>query len=972
MPSTSIELGLWFGYRPFLFSMPRPKVSKLPGRGCHSPAAARGPCQVLLSFCHLRVTLPTLERSAETPCCGYAVGTPGARASVATATRMRSCRFYCWRVGPLWERPAVIAMVAASGGTGDRAGRCPPVYACLCALLLAQLASSFYLLRYVQRVERSCCCAPEEGGSADETAHVRVPRSAQVAGKFIGQGANVEFLGTNKTRPANKTSGADEDWVTLDTVSRVPLVAIQGFCKSTREYCPPGVPGSPGPQGPPGLHGQPGAKGDRGERGFPGEPGSRGLPGVAGLPGPRGPKGELGYPGPPGLDGRDGVPGEPGLDGLPGRNGLDGVPGRPGTDGVPGTPGTPGRNGTDGLPGLPGPIGPPGPKGPRGIAGPRGRPGKPGTNGIPGTPGINTWKVRVNGTISNELLIPPSITGSGSMERKDPTAVHEGDNVRISCGAAGNPRPHVEWRKLDGAPIPLGSWQTVSVSGYTLNLTRVSRAHMGVYQCIADNGIPPPANKTYRLEVHFPPLIRIHRQLVGVVNGSTGVLECDVEAFPEPVCYWEREDGRLIEPGHKFVTSLSDRDRYKMRMQLNITRVYPPDHGKYHCVAKNEMGITRGVFNVYGVDPRLATPPPVLASLPGAVVYGEGPPPPLDLDDLCPAPQPCPECPRAGRCLGGDLSLLKLVGGRLDIRGFENVTVPGLPNRTTDCLLYAIGKPVYHRWTDMTYGSWMRDAMPRPEANAEKFWVTNETDPYHLYEFANKTSFSKDVPTKVYKLDHPFKGNAHVVYNGSFFYHERDQRRVLRYELSTGHYTPLDVPLVATNGSNYLYSTDHNYIDFSVDDNGLWLIYALPDINNTIVMKVDTSTMQKQYMWNISVNHHEVGEMFVVCGVLYAVNSVTDRITKIAFALDLYTNNLQDVNLNFTNPFRRTTMIGYNHRNKELFTWDKGNQLTYPVRYHEMGYHLNATSSGGGSGSVEDRSDSDTSSGQVHTGIEVS
>lgn len=49
---------------------------------------------------------------------------------------------------------------------------------------------------------------------------------------------------------------------------------------------------------------------------------------------------------------------------------------------------------------------------PTGIAGPRGRPGKPGTNGTPGVPGINAWKMQFpNGSSSNDLLIPPSITG---------------------------------------------------------------------------------------------------------------------------------------------------------------------------------------------------------------------------------------------------------------------------------------------------------------------------------------------------------------------------------------------------------------------------------------------------------------------------------------------------------------------------------------------------------------------------------
>ncbi|PSN47022.1 hypothetical protein C0J52_09818, partial [Blattella germanica] len=277
------------------------------------------------------------------------------------------------------------------------------------------------------------------------------------------------------------------------------LVAIQGFCSATREYCPPGPPGSPGPPGAPGMRGGEGPKGDRGDRGFPGEPGVRH----------------------PGLDGRDGVPGEPGLDGIPGRNGLDGIPGLNGTPGRDGTPGTPGTNGTDGRPGDTGPMGPPGPKGPRGLTGPRGRPGKPGTNGMPGIPGINAWTVKVNDSSrANELLIPPSIVGSErSLLPAKPIVVHEGENVRLRCAATGNPRPAVEWRKLDGSVIPLGSWQATSIAGHTLNITRINRSHMGTYNCMADNGVPPPANQTFVLEVHY-----LHgRSEGGAKSGSNDV-----------------------------------------------------------------------------------------------------------------------------------------------------------------------------------------------------------------------------------------------------------------------------------------------------------------------------------------------------------------------------------------------------------------------------------------------------------------
>lgn len=56
--------------------------------------------------------------------------------------------------------------------------------------------------------------------------------------------------------------------------------------------------------------------------------------------------------------------------------------------------------------------------------------------------------------------------------------------------------------------------------------------------------------------------------------------------------------------------------------------------------------------------------------------------------------------------------------------------------------------------------------------------------------------------------------------------------------------------------------------------------------------------------------------MFIVCGVLYAVDSATERTTRVRLAFDLYQNKLLEVALPFTNPFRKTTVLAYNHRNR--------------------------------------------------------
>jgi len=45
---------------------------------------------------------------------------------------------------------------------------------------------------------------------------------------------------------------------------------------------------------------------------------------------------------------------------------------------------------------------------------------------------------------------------------------------------------------------------------------------------------------------------------------------------------------------------------------------------------------------------------------------------------------------------------------------------------------------------------------------------------------------------------------------------------------------------------------------------------------------------------------------------------------------------------------------------QELYTWDKGNQLTYPIRYHEIGYNI----------SKEDKGEPETSA-LVQTGYDV-
>ncbi|XP_055379966.1 uncharacterized protein LOC129611065 [Condylostylus longicornis] len=725
-----------------------------------------------------------------------------------------------------------------------------------------------------------------------------------------------------KKRTGKGTAPNGDDWVYLTTFSRVPQQQVTDHCKKVKEYCAPGPigpVGPPGPKGPPGLPGVPGHKGNRGDVGIPGPPG---FDGREGPNGPRGPKGDQGLPGNPGLDGRDGVPGEPGLDGVPGRAGADGIPGKNGVPGINGTNGMPGINGLPGAQGPKGAMGPPGEPGPKGATGPRGRQGKPGINGINGIPGIKAWKINLNNTSdTSDLLIPPSIADLYNTSRT--IIVEEGKDLRLSCGANGTPEPNIEWRRNDGRTISVQFEEFSSINGRFLNISNITRNHMGAYNCYADNGIPPVAVATYVVEVHFSPMISVYRQTIFALEGGVASMECQVEAFPEAVRYWERvSDGKILLPGEKYQTA-THTDGYKVTMRLSINNLYSDDFGRYFCVAKNELNSTIASFEVIKKNPNNALP-----TMPSLKVFGRRPP-----EVFCPPAVVCEKCAEPS-----EFECKDEIRTNFYIQQTGNYSYPGWPKPDHGCQLTAVGKPVYNKFTDEIYGAWLKDGVDsNVNKKQELIYVTRQNYNNRLYQYNDRNQFKLNTSFKHYEIREGFVGNAHVVYNRSFYFHQLDTNYVARYDLEKQKIVATqEMPHLGYKVNNTLYTTQRNFMDFNVDASGLWVIYSADDSNNTIVAKLNAETLQIQYSWNITLDHHKFGEMFIICSVLYAIDSVTETKTSISIGVDLISGKLLGVNLPFTTPFRFATTVGYNRNQMELYSWDRGNQLTYPIRLRDF------------------------------------
>ncbi|XP_076332487.1 lachesin-like [Tachypleus tridentatus] len=201
-----------------------------------------------------------------------------------------------------------------------------------------------------------------------------------------------------------------------------------------------------------------------------------------------------------------------------------------------------------------------------------------------------------------DVLVPPDIIVD---ESTSDVVTREGTNVTLTCKAKGYPEPNITWRREDDEPIPLilGIGKKLISSSYDgedLNITRVTRVHMGAYLCIASNGVQPSVSRRMLLHVQFPPVLWVPNQLVGAHIGKEVMLDCHSEAYPVSINFWKKKEGDMILSNEEIEVSLKEK-AYKVHMRLTISNLHAEDFGTYICFAKNSLGSTEGSIRLYEI-----------------------------------------------------------------------------------------------------------------------------------------------------------------------------------------------------------------------------------------------------------------------------------------------------------------------------------------------------------------------------------
>uniref|UniRef100_A0A8D0D1X6 Neural cell adhesion molecule 1a n=1 Tax=Sander lucioperca TaxID=283035 RepID=A0A8D0D1X6_SANLU len=166
-----------------------------------------------------------------------------------------------------------------------------------------------------------------------------------------------------------------------------------------------------------------------------------------------------------------------------------------------------------------------------------------------------------------------------------PQEFNEGDDADIVCNVVSSPPPTIIW-KHKGSKIQVAKDVRYKImdNGH-LQIRGIKKIDEGMYNCEARVMARGEIDfKMIKVVVNVLPTIRARLSEVNATAdiGSSALLACDADGFPEPTVTWAHNN-IVLETGDKY--SLNEDGS-----ELVIKDVKKVDEGDYTCIAKNKAG----------------------------------------------------------------------------------------------------------------------------------------------------------------------------------------------------------------------------------------------------------------------------------------------------------------------------------------------------------------------------------------------
>ncbi|XP_076017652.1 olfactomedin-4-like [Genypterus blacodes] len=292
-----------------------------------------------------------------------------------------------------------------------------------------------------------------------------------------------------------------------------------------------------------------------------------------------------------------------------------------------------------------------------------------------------------------------------------------------------------------------------------------------------------------------------------------------------------------------------------------------------------------------------------------------------------------------------NLELIRIEFGKLqkkleECQEDQDVIKPDIGNCNHTGIM-SISKPTVvqlnaHLNAGFQYGGWGKDSKPI-RGFESMYWYGAYSSP-SVYDFYLYSDYKKLLLRSAFKIhDIPSgwegTGNNYIVHGNAIYYQHNTPFGMTKLNLTSSKYDSRVIP-EASNRFSYVYSPNQN-LDFSADENGLWVMYASEESKGKLVLaKVDEKAFGIADQWKTGAYKQLAGNAFVACGVMYATRSVDLNTEEIYYSYDTRTKEEKQHSIHFQKFQEKYTNLHYNPSDQKLYMYNNGYYVSYNVKFN--------------------------------------
>lgn len=186
-----------------------------------------------------------------------------------------------------------------------------------------------------------------------------------------------------------------------------------------------------------------------------------------------------------------------------------------------------------------------------------------------------------------ELLGPPKIDID-----VDVFTVKEGGTIDIHCKSTSSPKPTISYEKVEGAKL-----ENIArfVKDDALQIMNATRAHAGVYKCVAKNGYEPDDTKTVTVKYEGRPDVNVAIHWVSLKEPKAVEITCNVASEEGITVEWKKGADKIDNGGQMTIRTQDSKS------VLAINNISEDLFDNYTCIASNTFGAAQDSVEISSV-----------------------------------------------------------------------------------------------------------------------------------------------------------------------------------------------------------------------------------------------------------------------------------------------------------------------------------------------------------------------------------